>query len=192
MARGDLTVSNEVAWHLYAYKWLPLCSEYRKLVGEVHDAMYVMLHYSSPITCYAVDGVVEYGNWFIAEKRLLTITEYRVEYVLSEVSSEPVKYRVDDVVFRVSGRQYVSIPHDFDTSVIKRIIDVAEKINQMPYHHASIVMVDADGYLLRVVKSKPTTRYRPRNNEEVHYVRFDRGGKITSTGDFNLPITLFV
>jgi len=187
-----LTTSNEVAWRLYAYRWLPACGEYRKSVGEVHDAMYVMLHYSSPITCYTVDGVVEYGDWFIAEKRLLTISEYSVEYVLTEVSSEPVRYRVDDVAFKVSGRQYVSIPHDFDTSVIKRIIEVAERINQMPYHHASIVMVGADGYFLRVVKSKPTTRYRPRNNEEVHYVVFDRSGKITSTGDFNLPITLFV
>ncbi len=193
MARGDLTTSNEVAWRLYAYRWLPVCGEYRKSVGEVHDAMYVMLHYSSPITCYTVDGVVEYGDWFIAEKRLLTVSEYSVEYVLSEVSSGPVvKYRVDDVVFKVSGRQYVSIPHEFDTSVIKRIIEVAERINQMPYHHASIVMVGADGYFLRVVKSKPTTRYRPRNNEEVHYVVFDRSGKITSTGDFNLPITLFI
>ena len=192
MVGRGIVLSNEVAWRLYAYRWLPICSEYRKSVGEVHDAMYVMLHYSSPITCYTVDGVVEYGDWFIAEKRLLTVSEYSVEYVLTEVSSEPVKYRVDDVAFKFLSTYRVGIPHDFDTSVIKRIIEVAERINQMPYHHANLVMVGADGYFLRVVKSKPTTRYRPRNNEEVHYVVFDRSGKITSTGDFNLPITLFV
>jgi len=193
MVGRNLVSSNEVAWRLYAYRWLPACGDYRKLVGEVHDALYFRLHYSSPITCYTVDGVTQYGDWFIAEKRLLTVSEYNVEYVLSEVSSEPVvKYRVDDVVFKSSGRQYVSIPHGFDVGVIKRIIEVAERINQMPYHHANLVMVGADGYFLRVVKSKPTTRYRPHNNEETHYIVFDRSGKITSTGDFSLPISLFI
>jgi hypothetical protein len=193
MARGDLTTSNEVAWRLYAYRWLPICSEYRKSVGEVHDALYFRLHYSSPTTCYTVDGVGEYGDWFIAEKRLLTITEYNVEYVLSEVSSEPVvKYRVDDVVFKVSGRQYVSIPHDFDVGVIKRIVGVADRINQMPYHHANLVMVDADGYSLQIVKSRPVVKYRPHGNKEFYYVRFNKSGGIVSTGIFNLPITLFI
>jgi hypothetical protein len=191
MGRGELTTSNEVAWHLRAYKLLPTCSEYRKMVGEVHDAMFVMLRLH-PTTCYVVDGVNAYNDWFIAEKRLLTITEYNVEYVLSRVSSEPVKYRVDDVVFKVSSTYRVGIPHDFDPSVVRRIVDVAEKINQMPYHLADVIMVDADGYSLHIVKFKLTTKYRPHGNKEFYYVRFDRSGKITSTGVFNLPITLFV
>jgi hypothetical protein len=186
-------LSNEVAWRFHVFRWSPECGWYRKMVGEYHDLLTFRLRYSLPITCYSVNGVSQYGNWFIAEKRLLTITEYTVSFVVSEVSSEPVvKYRIEDAVFKASSTYRVGIPHAFDAGVVRRIVDVAEKINQMPYHFANLVTVDADGYLLRVVKSKPTTRYRPHGNDETYYIRFDRGGKITSTGGFNLPISLFI
>ncbi len=193
MVRGNLTTSNEVAWRVQAYRWLPTCGEYRRMVGEVHELMYFRLRYSLPITCFSVDGVGEYGSWFIAERRLLAITEYSAVFIVSEVSSEPVvKLRVDDVVFNATSTYRVGIPHGFDPGVVRRIVGVAEEINRMPYHYADVVSVDADGYLLRVVKHKPTGRYRPHGNEETHYIRFDKGGNVVSTGGFNLPISLFI
>jgi hypothetical protein len=109
-----------------------------------------------PLVCYVTDGVSQYNNWFMAERKLISVTAYDVRLILSEVSREPVvHFRIDDVAFKSPYRYYVSIPNSFDPSVVRRIINVVEKINQVPYHFADVVTVDSSGYSLRVTKVNP-------------------------------------
>lgn len=170
---------------------MPACSEYKSWVGQVHDYMYFTVNIGiRPLVCYVTDGVSQYNNWFMAERKLISVTAYDVRLILSEVSREPVvHFRIDDVAFKSPYRYYVSIPNSFDPSVVRRIINVVEKINQVPYHFADVVTVDSSGYSLRVTKVNPRARDR-RTGAVTGYVHFDASGKITSSA-FDLPITLF-
>jgi len=84
------------------------------------------------LTCYAVDGVSEYNNWFIAGKRFITVTAYDVKLVASEASSEPmVHYGIDEVLFKSPYTYHVHLP-SFNEGVVRRIVEVAEEINRVP------------------------------------------------------------
>jgi hypothetical protein len=55
----DLELRSEVAWRVQAYKWLPTCSEYKAMVGQVHEYTYFNNLFNNPhITAlmYAVNA----------------------------------------------------------------------------------------------------------------------------------------
>jgi hypothetical protein len=60
--RRNLVETNEVAWRLGRYQWLPNCSEERqRWMGQEHDIMFFRIDIGfGPIVCYEVDGVEVY------------------------------------------------------------------------------------------------------------------------------------
>jgi len=96
-------------------------------------------------------------------------------------------------LFKSTYTYHVHLP-SFNEGVVRRIVEVAEEINRVPDHFADLVLAENNGYSLRVSKVMPRKgkgRGRGRDTSVTGYVRFDTDGRITSTGGFDLPITLF-
>ncbi len=95
-------------------------------------------------------------------------------------------------MFKTPYTYHVSLP-SFNEGIVRRIVEVAEKVNHVPYHFADLVLAKNNGYSLRVNKAKPHARGKGkgRNSGVTGYVRFNTNGRVISTGGFDLPITLF-
>jgi len=201
----NLHETNEVAWRLNRYMWLPSCGERRGQIGEVHDVMYFRL-LGAPVVCYQVDGVEVYepphkavlGIWYIATKRLIKVTSYNVRFEVSVVQREPVPLlRIEDVILESPSISYIGITAPFNPSVVKRIINFAEEVNRMPGYTADLITVNKDGYVLHVRKME---RSGKRAIERSLNLNFDVSGKLKMNDVTNkyvlkamdLPISLWV
>jgi len=178
-------MESEVAWikYLFQERYI-ICSEYEKLKGETRDFMFFNIEIGlRPDICTSFDGITQYGNWYMAARRDITITTYQVKIVITKVSGEkPEKFKVVDVVMKPLGKSHVTLK-PFDPSVVRRIIDFAEALNASPTFYADRVEVSQDGYVLHVVKSERLRRGRYRNVEG--YIHFSPDGKLVST-PFNI------
>jgi len=201
----NLHETTEVAWRLNRYMWLPSCGERRGQIGEVHDIMYFRL-LGAPVVCYQVDGVEVYdpphkavlGIWYIATKRLIKVTSYNVRFEVSVVQREPVPLlRIEDVELLSPVTYYYGITAPFNVEVVKRIIRLAEKLNEVPSYVADLVTVNKDGYVLHVRKME---RSGKKVIEHLLTLGFDSSGRLRMDDVANryvltrldLPITLFM
>jgi hypothetical protein len=205
--RKNLSETNEVAWRLGRYQWLPNCSEERRRwVGQEHDIMFFRIDIGfRPITCYEVDGVEVYNplnkpvsTWYIAVKRLIRVVTYNERFVVRVVKREPVPWlRIESVELLSPSVGYVGITAPFDPSVVKRIINFAERINGMPGYVADLVTADKDGYTLHITKHEKSGK---RIIEHSLVLYFDSEGRLRMNDVTNkyvltrldLPITLFM
>ena len=204
MPERNLHETNEVAWRLNRYMWLPSCGERRGQIGEVHDVMYFRL-LGAPVVCYQVDGVEVYdpphkavlGIWYIATKRLIKVTSYNVRFEVNVVQREPVPLlRIEDVVLESPSISYIGITAPFNPSVVKRIINFAEEVNRMPNYTADLIAVNQNGYSLHVTRRE---RSGKRVIEHSLVLYFDSEGRLRMDNITNkyvlktmdLPITLF-
>ena len=89
----------------------------RNLVGTV------LFDNKATLKCYESNDLVKYSNWVIAARRHLTLIEYDVQPILKN-------YHVVDVRFTKSKIIELLIVDPFDINFVKRIIDIAEIINQ--------------------------------------------------------------
>jgi hypothetical protein len=184
--RGKLVMGmeSEVAWikYLFQERYI-ICSEYEKLRGQIHDFMFFNIEIGlRPDICEEISGITQYGNWYMATRRDITITTYQVKIVITKVSGEePEKFKVVDVVMKPLGKAHITLK-PFDPSVVRRIIDFAETLNATTFY-ADKVEVGHDGYLLHVVKSERLKRGRYKNTEG--FIHFDLNGNLVST-PFNI------
>jgi hypothetical protein len=202
-AGRNLTESDEVAWRYTNYRWLPSCAEERReRVGQVHELLYFQL-LGSPLVCYEVDGVETYelnGRvvWYVAVKRLIRVVTYNERFVVRVVKREPVPWlRIESVELLSPSVGYVGITIPFDPSVVRRIINFAERINGMPGYVADLVTADKDGYTLHITKHEKSGK---RIIEHSLVLYFDSEGRLRMNDVTNkyvltrldLPITLFM
>lgn len=178
-------MESEVAWIKYLQERYIICSEYEKLRGQIHDFMFFNIEIGlRPDICEEIDGITQYGNWYMATRRDITITTYQVKILITKVSgeNEPEKFKVVDVVMKPLGKTHITLK-PFDPSVVRRIIDFAEALNASPTFYADRVEVGDKEYLLHVVKSERLRNGRYKNVEG--YIHFDLNGKLVST-PFNI------
>ena len=186
-------MESEVAWikYLFQERHPFICSEYEKLKGETRDYMFFNIEIGlRPDICTSFDGITQYGNWYMAARRDITITTYQVKIYITKVSGEvPEKFKVVDVVMKTLGKTHITLK-PFDPSVVRRIIDFAETLNASPMFYADRVEVGNKEYLLHVVKSERLKHGRYKNTEG--FIHFDLNGNLVST-PFNIqrPITSF-
>jgi len=180
-------MESEVAWikYLFQERHPFICSEYEKLKGETRDYMFFNIEIGlRPDICEEIDGITQYGNWYMAARRDITITTYQVKIVITKVSgeNEPEKFKVVDVVMKTLGKTHITLK-PFDPSVVRRIIDFAETLNASPMFYADRVEVGNKEYLLHVVKTERLKHGRYKNVET--YIHFSPDGKLVST-PFNI------
>ena len=204
MPERNLHETNEVAWRLNRYMWLPSCGERRGQIGEVHDVMYFRL-LGAPVVCYQVDGVEVYepphkavlGIWYIATKRLIKVASYNVRFEVNVVQREPVPLlRIEDVVLESPSISYIGITAQFDVDAIKRVIRFAEEVNRMPNYTADLVTVDRDGYVLHVTRREKSGKKMIEHSLTLHFdvngrLKIDDVANRYTLMSMNLPITLF-
>jgi hypothetical protein len=159
-----------------------------------------------PVVCYQVDGVEVYepphkavlGIWYIATKRLIKVTSYNVRFEVNVVQREPVPLlRIEDVELLSPVTYYYGITAPFNVEVVKRIIRLAEKLNEVPSYVADLVTVNKDGYVLHVRKME---RRGKKVIEHLLTLGFDSSGRLRMDDVANryvltrldLPITLFM
>ena len=203
MPERNLHETNEVAWRYTNYRWLPSCvEERRERVGQVHELLYFQL-LGSPLVCYEVDGVETYefnGRvvWYVAVKRLIKVTAYNERFMVRVVRREPVPLlRIEDVELLSPVTYYYGITAPFNVEVVKRIIRLAEKLNEVPSYVADLVTVNKDGYVLHVRKME---RSGKKVIEHLLTLGFDSSGRLRMDDVANryvltrldLPITLFM
>ena len=203
MPERNLHESDEVAWRYTNYRWLPSCVEERwERVGQVHELLYFQL-LGSPLVCYEVDGVETYefnGRvvWYVAVKRLIKVTAYNERFMVRVVRREPVPLlRIEDVELLSPVTYYYGITAPFNVEVVKRIIRLAEKLNEVPSYVADLVTVNKDGYVLHVRKME---RSGKKVIEHLLTLGFDSSGRLRMDDVANryvltrldLPITLFM
>ena len=204
--RKNLSETNEVAWRLGRYKWVPDCSEERqRQVGQEHDAWYFQIVIGlRPITCYTVDGIEVYnpfnkpmGTWFVAVKRLIKVTVYDERLIISPTRREPMPhFKIEDIQLPNPVTYYYGITVPFDPSVVKRIINFAERINGMPGYVADLVTADKNSYALHITRHEKSGK---RMIEHSLTLNFDSEGRLRMNDVTNkyvlkamdLPITLF-
>jgi len=199
----NLHETNEVAWRYTNYKWLPSCvEERRERVGQGHELLYFQL-LGSPLVCYEVDGVETYefnGRvvWYVAVKRLIKVTAYNERFMVRVVRREPVPLlRIENVALESPSTYYIGITAPFNVEVVKRIIRLAEKLNEVPSYVADLVTVNKDGYVLHVRKME---RSGKKVIEHLLTLGFDSSGRLRMDDVANryvltrldLPITLFM
>jgi len=199
----NLHETNEVAWRYTNYRWLPSCAEERReRVGQEHELLYFQL-LGSPLVCYEVDGVETYefnGRvvWYVAVKRLIKVTAYNERFMVRVVRREPVPLlRIEDVELLSPVTYYYGITAPFNVEVVKRIIRLAEKLNEVPSYVADLVTVNKDGYVLHVRKME---RSGKKVIEHLLTLGFDSSGRLRMDDVANryvltrldLPITLFM
>ena len=203
-----MSETNEVAWRLGRYQWLPNCSEERqRWVNTEHDIMFFRIDIGfRPIVCYEVDSVEVYeppnranalGTWYVAVKRLIKITAYNERFIVRVTRREPVPLlRIEDVVFHSPSIGYVGITAPFNVEVVKRVVRFAEEVNRMPNYTADLVTVSQDGYSLHVIRRE---RSGKRMIETSLVLNFDKEGKLKSDVanrytlmSMDLPISLWV
>jgi len=199
----NLHETNEVAWRYTNYRWLPSCvEERRERVGQVHELLYFQL-LGSPLVCYEVDGVETYefnGRvvWYVAVKRLIKVTAYNERFMVRVVRREPVPLlRIENVALESPSIGYIGITAPFNVEVVKRIIRLAEKLNEVPSYVADLVTVNKDGYVLHVRKME---RSGKKVIEHLLTLGFDSSGRLRMDDVANryvltrldLPITLFM
>ena len=205
-AGRNLTETNEVAWRLGRYKWVPDCSEERqRQMGQEHDAWYFQVVIGlRPIMCYTVDGVEVYnpfnkpiGTWFVAVKRLIKVTVYNERLIISPTRREPMPhFKIEDVQLLNPVTYYYGITVPFDPSVVKRIVNFAERINGMPGYVADLVTADKSSYALHITRHEKNGK---RMIEHSLTLNFDSEGRLRMNDVTNkyvlkamdLPITLF-
>ena len=202
-AGRNLTESDEVAWRYTNYRWLPSCAEERQeRVGQEHELLYFQL-LGSPLVCYEVDGVETYefnGRvvWYVAVKRLIRVVAYNERFMVRVVRREPVPLlRIEDVELLSPVTYYYGITAPFNVEVVKRIIRLAEKLNEVPSYVADLVTVNKDGYVLHVRKME---RSGKKVIEHLLTLGFDSSGRLRMDDVANryvltrldLPITLFM
>jgi hypothetical protein len=171
-------------------------------VGQEHELLYFQL-LGSPLVCYEVDGVETYelnGRvvWYVAVKRLIRVVAYNERFMVRVVRREPVPWlRIEDVELLSPSVGYVGITIPFDPSVVKRIVNFAERINGMPGYVADLVTADKDGYTLHITKHEKSGK---RIIEHSLVLYFDSEGRLRMNDVTNkyvltrldLPITLFM
>ena len=202
-----MSETNEVAWRLGRYQWLPNCSEERqRWVNTEHDIMFFRIDIGfRPIVCYEVDGVEVYNplnkpvsTWYIAVKRLIRVVTYNERFVVRVVRREPVPWlRIESVELLSPSVGYVGITAPFDPSVVKRIINFAERINGMPGYVADLITADKDGYTLHIRRMEKSGR---KMIERSLTLNFDVSGRLKRDDVTNkyvlkamdLPISLWV
>jgi hypothetical protein len=204
-----LSETNEVAWRLGRYQWLPNCSEERRRwVGQEHDIMFFRIDIGfRPITCYEVDGVEVYelpnranalGTWYVAVKRLIKVIAYNERFIVKVTRREPVPWlRIEDVILESPSISYIGITAPFNVDAIKRVIRFAEEVNRMPNYTADLIAVNQNGYSLHVTRRE---RSGKRIIEHVLSLHFDKEGKLKMDDVTNkyvlkamdLPISLWV
>jgi len=175
-------------------------------VGQEHDAWYFQVVIGlRPIMCYTVDGIEVYnpfnkpmGTWFVAVKRLIKVTVYNERLIISPTRREPMPhFKIEDVQLLNPVTYYYGITVPFDPSVVKRIINFAERINGMPGYVADLVTAGKDGYSLHITKHEKSSR---RVTEYSLVLHFDSEGKLKMDDVTNkyvlkamdLPISLWV
>ena len=205
MPERNLHETTEVAWRLNRYMWLPSCGERRGQIGEVHDVMYFRL-LGAPVVCYQVDGVEVYepphkavlGIWYIATKRLIKVASYNVRFEVNVVQREPVPLlRIEDIELVSPTISYVGIVAPFDVNIVRRIINLAERINEMPGYVADLITVGRDGYVLHVIRREKSGKKMIEHSLTLH---FDVNGRLKRDDVANrytlmsmdLPISLWV
>ena len=153
--------------------------------------------------CYEVDGVETYelnGRvvWYVAVKRLIKVTAYNERFMVRVVRREPVPLlRIEDVELLSPVTYYYGITAPFNVEVVKRIIRLAEKLNEVPSYVADLVTVNKDGYVLHVRKME---RSGKKVIEHLLTLGFDSSGRLRMDDVANryvltrldLPITLFM
>jgi len=174
-------------------------------MGQEHDAWYFQIVIGlRPITCYTVDGVEEYnpfnkplGAWYVAMKRLIRITAYDERLIIVPTRKEPIPhFRIEDVQLLNPVTYYYGITVPFDPSMVKRIINFAERINGMPGYVADLVTADKDGYTLHIRRMEKSGR---KMIERSLTLNFDVSGRLKiddvanryTLMSMDLPITLF-
>jgi hypothetical protein len=161
----------------------------------------------APVVCYEVDGVEVYeppnragplGTWYIATKRLIKVASYNVRFEISVVQREPVPLlRIEDIELVSPTISYVGIVAPFDVNIVRRIINLAERINEMPGYVADLITIGRDGYVLHVRKMERSGR---RAIERSLTLNFDVSGRLRMDDitnryvlkAMNLPISLWV
>ena len=106
-----------VAWHVKRAWRLCDGEEAKKLIGAI------LFDDKAAFKCYESNDLVKYNNWIVAGRRHLTLIEYDVQPILKN-------YHVVDVRFTKSKIIELLIVDPFDINFVKRIIDIAEIINQ--------------------------------------------------------------
>jgi hypothetical protein len=175
-------------------------------MGQEHDAWYFQIVIGlRPIMCYTVDGIEVYnpfnkpmGTWFVAVKRLIKVTVYNERLIISPTRREPMPhFKIEDVQLLNPVTYYYGITVPFDPSVVKRIINFAEKINGMPGYVADLVMADKSSYALHIIKHEKSGKRMIEHSLVLH---FDSEGRLRMDDVTNkyvltrldLPITLFM
>ncbi|MCG2881167.1 MAG: hypothetical protein L7H00_04765 [Vulcanisaeta sp.] len=204
-----MSETNEVAWRLGRYQWLPNCSEERqRWVNTEHDIMFFRIDIGfRPIICYEVDGVEVYeppnragplGTWYMATKRLIRVVVYNERFDVEVVRREPTPLlRIVNVELLNPVTYYYGITAPFNVEAVKRIVRFAEEVNKMPNHTADLITVNKDGYVLHVRKMERGGR---RAIERSLTLNFDVSGKLKMNDVTNkyvlkamdLPISLWV
>jgi hypothetical protein len=202
-----LSETNEVAWRLGRYLWLPLCEEERRRwVGQEHDIMFFRIDIGlTPIVCYEVDGVEVYeppnkstlGTWYIATKRLIKITAYNERFIVRVTRREPVPLlRIENVELLSPVTYYYAVTSPFNVESVRRIAEFAEEVNKMPNYVADLITANKDGYILHIRRME---KGRKKIIEHSLVLHFDKEGKLKKDDITNkytlmsmdLPITLF-
>ncbi len=106
-----------MAWHIKRAWRLCDGEEAKKLIGAI------LFDDKAAFKCYESNDLVKYNNWIVARRRHLTLIEYDVQPILKN-------YHVVDVRFTKSKIIELLIVDPFDINFVKRIIDIAEIINQ--------------------------------------------------------------
>ena len=202
-----MSETNEVAWRLGRYQWLPNCSEERqRWVNTEHDIMFFRIDVGfRPIVCYEVDGVEVYeppnranalGTWYVAVKRLIRVVTYNERFVVRVTRREPVPWlRIEDVILESPSISYIGIKAPFNVDAIKRVVRFAEEVNRMLNYTADLVTVN-DGYSLHIRRTEKSGK---RMIETSLVLNFDKEGRLRRDDVTNkyvlkamdLPITLF-
>ncbi len=174
---------NEIAWRLHP-PWPFLCDEYRELKGGVHDYTVFTIGIGlRPNTCYDVEGLVKYREWYMLTANPYTVVAHEVKIVITKAYDEPVRhYKVVDVQLKPLARERFTLKQ-FDVDVVKRIIDFAETLNASPEFYADRVEVGHDGYVLHVVATERTKGNRRKSVEG--YIHFSPDGTLKSS-PFNI------
>jgi hypothetical protein len=175
-------------------------------MGQEHDAWYFQVVIGlRPIMCYTVDGIEVYnpfnkpmGTWFVAVKRLIKVTVYNERLIISPTRREPMPhFKIEDVQLLNPVTYYYGITVPFDPSVVKRIINFAERINGMPGYVADLITADKDGYTLHIRRMEKSGR---KMIERSLTLNFDVSGRLKRDDVTNkyvlkamdLPISLWV
>ena len=202
-----MSETNEVAWRLGRYQWLPNCSEERqRWVNTEHDIMFFRIDIGfRPIVCYEVDGVEVYeppnkstpGTWYIAVKRLIRVVAYNERFDVEVVRREPTPLlRIENVELLSPVTYYYAVTAPFNVESVRRIAKFAEEVNKMPNYTADLITVDRDGYSLHVRRMEKNGKRMIETSLVLH---FDKEGKLRMDDVANrytlmsmdLPITLF-